>query len=304
MSKQPDRQALGKGLNSLLPARLKQTTPQTPQSGAAPIAPPTSPTELPVERIKANPFQPRRQFRDESLGELAQSIRVNGIIQPISVRKVADDYEIIAGERRWRAAQLAGLKVVPVVVQEIADDKLLEIALIENIQREDLNPIELAEAFERMVTELSLSHEEIGRRTGKDRVTVTNTIRLLQLQPEVQQIVASGKLSAGHARALIGIKDPDRQKNIAYSVIAEGWTVRQIEKAVKDIVQGAQDRPDKPPAPPVDPNVRAAIDEMQRTLGTRVRILEKKRGQGHIEIEYYSADDLDRIYSIITNASQ
>jgi ParB family chromosome partitioning protein len=294
MSKQPDRQALGKGLSSLLPPRLKQTQPPDVASAALP-------TELPVGRIKPNPFQPRRQFHENALEELAQSIRVNGIIQPISVRKAGDEYQIIAGERRWRAAQLAGLAVVPIVVQELADDKLLEVALIENIQREDLNPIELAEAFERMVTELRLSHEEIGRRTGKDRVTVTNTIRLLQLQPEVQQIVASGKLSAGHARALIGIKDPDRQKNIAYSVISEGWTVRQIEKEVKDIVQGVADRPEKPPAPPVDPNVRAAIDEMQQALGTRVRVVEKGKGKGHIEIEYYSADDLDRIYGIITS---
>jgi ParB family chromosome partitioning protein len=292
MSKPPDRQALGKGLNSLLPARLKQTQPE-PSHPSPPV------TELPVSRIKPNPFQPRRQFHEDALEELAQSIRVNGIIQPISVRKSGDEYQIIAGERRWRAAQIARLTVVPVVVQEIADDKLLEIALIENIQREDLNPMELAEAFERMGTELRLSHEEIGRRTGKDRVTVTNTIRLLQLQPEVQQIVASGKISAGHARALIGIKDPDRQKNVAYSVISEGWTVRQIEKAVKDIVQGTADRPEKPPAPPVDPNVRAAIDELQQTLGTRVRIIEKGKGKGHIEIEYYSADDLDRIYGLI-----
>src|SRR6476646_2566243 len=177
MSKQPDRTALGKGLNSLLPARLKQTS--APDAPAAP----QPVTELPVNRIKPNPFQPRRQFLEAALEELAQSIRVNGIIQPISVRHVGGEYQIIAGERRWRAAQLAGMTAVPVVVQEIADEKLLEVALIENIQREDLNPIELAEAFERMVTELSLSHEEIGRRTGKDRVTVTNTIRLLQLQP-------------------------------------------------------------------------------------------------------------------------
>src|SRR5580704_11301236 len=153
MSKQPDRQALGKGLNSLLPARLK--TPQSQESG-----PPALPTELPPNRVRPNPFQPRRQFREDALEELAQSIRVNGIIQPISVRKAGDEYQIIAGERRWRAAQLAGLTVVPVVVQEIADDKLLEVALIENIQREDLNPIELAEAFDRMVTDLRLSHDE------------------------------------------------------------------------------------------------------------------------------------------------
>jgi len=296
MSKPPDRQALGKGLSSLLPSRLKGTQP----TEAIPVS---TPNELPVTRVRPNPFQPRRQFNPESLEELAQSIRVNGIIQPIAVRKSGEEYQIIAGERRWRAAQLAGLTSVPVVVQEFADDKLLELALIENIQREDLNPIELAEAFERMATDLNLSHEEIGRRTGKDRATVTNTIRLLQLQPEVQQIVSSGKLSAGHARALIGIKDPERQKNIAYSVIAEGWTVRQIEKSVKDIVQGAASRPERPPMPPVDPNVRAAIDEMQQALGTRVRVIEKGKGKGHIEIEYYSADDLDRIYSIITGSN-
>ena len=291
MSKQPDRQALGKGLSSLLPPRLKTPPPIEPASAST-----ATPIELPVNRIKPNPFQPRRQFREDALEELAQSIRVNGIIQPISVRKSGNDFEIIAGERRWRAGQLAGLTVVPVVVQEIADDKLLEVALIENIQREDLNAIELAEAFERMVTELSLSHEEIGRRTGKDRVTITNTIRLLQLQPEVQQIVASGKLSAGHARALIGIKDPDRQKNIAYSVIAEGWTVRQIEKEVKEIVQGPA-RPEKPPAPPIDPNVRAAIDEMQQALGTRVRVIEKaKVKKGPHRNRVLLPDDLDRIY--------
>ena len=198
------------------------------------------------------------------------------------------EYQIIAGERRWRAAQLAGLAVVPVVVQEIADEKLLEIALIENIQREDLESNGAGRSIRANGNRVRLSHEEIGRRTGKDRVTVTNTIRLLQLQPEVQHIVASRKISAGHARALIGIKDPDRQKNLAYSVISEGWTVRQIEKAVKDIAQGTADRPEKPPAPPVDPNVRAAIDEMQQALGTRVRIIEKGKGKGHIEIEYYS----------------
>jgi ParB family chromosome partitioning protein len=294
MSKSPDRPALGKGLSSLLPPRLKTNLPETQATQL-------SPAELLVSSIRPNPFQPRRQFRDEALDELAQSIRVNGIIQPISVRRSGDHYQIVAGERRWRAAQLVGLAKVPVVVQEIADDKLLEIALIENIQREDLNPIELAEAFERMVTDLNLSHEEIGRRTGKDRVTVTNTIRLLQLQPEVRQIVASGKMSAGHARALIGIKNPDQQKNVAYSAIAENWTVRQIEKTVRDMVQGLEPRQEKPPAPPVDPNVRAAIDEMERTLGTKVRIIEGSRGKGRIEIEYYSADDLDRIYGIITS---
>jgi len=293
MSKQPDRQALGKGLSSLLPPRLKQAPVQEP-------VPAAKSTDLSVNRIKPNPFQPRRNFREDTLEELAQSIRVNGVIQPITVRKVGEEYQIVAGERRWRAAQLAGLGSVPAVIQEIPDEKLLEIALIENIQREDLNPIELAEAFERMASDLSLSHEEIGRRTGKDRVTVSNTIRLLQLQPEVQGMVASGKISAGHARALISIKDPDRQKSIAHSAITDNWTVRQIEKAVKDIVEGTGNRPETPPASAVDPNVRAALEEMQKSLGTRVRIIEKARGKGHIEIEYYSSEDLDRIYGIIT----
>jgi ParB family chromosome partitioning protein len=283
--------ALGKGLSSLLP-----------RPPIAPIAPPVVEgpvTELPIEAIQPNPNQPRKDFRQDQLLELALSITRDGIIQPLVVRKSGGQYELVAGERRLRAAKIAGLQKVPVVVQAIADDRILEIALIENIQREDLNPIELAQAFERMATELSLNHEEIGARTGKDRATITNSIRLLQLPLELQEMVARRELSPGHARAILKVRSEAEQKELAQKILKEGWTVRKAEGYSSP---SAQPKPEREIAAPseIDPNVKAAIEEMERALGTRVRILEKAGGQGKIEIEYYSSDDLDRIYSIIS----
>ena len=220
MSKKP---ALGKGLSSLLPAR------ETQEPGPEQLVLATIP-ELPIQEIQLNPNQPRREFREQQLQELAESIRHDGVIQPLVVRRLETGYQLVAGERRLRAAKLAGLDKVPVVVQEIADDRLLEIALVENIQREDLHPIELAQAFERLSADLGLNHEEIGRRTGKDRATITNSIRLLQLPPDLQQLVADRKLSPGHARALLKLKTEEEQRNMATQAIAEGWTVRTIGK--------------------------------------------------------------------------
>jgi ParB family chromosome partitioning protein len=288
MHKKP---ALGKGLSSLLP----------PSTRPAPPVPAGPVTELAWDQIQTNPNQPRKEFRNDQLLELALSISKDGILQPLVVRKNGDKYELVAGERRLRAAKIAGLERVPVVVQTIADDRMLEIALVENIQREDLNAIELAQAFERMANELNLNHEEIGARTGKERATITNSIRLLQLPKELQDMVARRELSAGHARAVLKLHSEAEQRELAKRIVEEGWTVRKAEGySAPGTASGTnQPKPDKPPMPPVDPNVKAAIEEMERALGTRVRISEGKSGKGKIEIEYYSTEDLDRIYSII-----
>ncbi|MDQ2900768.1 MAG: ParB/RepB/Spo0J family partition protein [Acidobacteriota bacterium] len=289
------RRALGKGLNSLLPARgPKNETAEIDDKSPVWRA---AVTELAIDQIRPNPNQPRRQFQDDKLEELARSIKLDGIIQPLVVRRVGSDYQLVAGERRWRAARLAGLARVPVVVREIADEKLLEIALIENIQREDLNPLELAEAFQRMSQDLGLNHEEIGERTGKDRVTITNYIRLLQLPADLLELVAERKLSPGHARAILRLPD-ELQRQTAKRAIQEGWSVRQLEKATSP--EGARSRRKTGASESaLDPNVKAAVGEMERVLGTRVTVIEKRAGKGHLEIEYYSNEDLDRIYELI-----
>lgn len=291
MSKTTDgpRRALGKGLTALLPTRPPAPAPHPPKDGAEAVA------YLPIDAIDANPLQPRRVFQTERLEELAQSIRANGIIQPLVVRRQGNRYQLVAGERRWRASKLAGLTEVPAVVQEIPDERLLEITLIENIQREDLNPIETALAFDRLSRELHLNHEEIGRRTGKDRSTITNLIRLLQLPTGLQQLLAEKKLSAGHARCLLSLPTADQQHEAAEKAIQQGWSVRQLERVTQRMLEAPQPKVD----PPLDPNVKAALQEMERVLGTKVRIVEKAKQRGRIEIDYYSSEDLDRIYSAI-----
>ncbi len=233
--------------------------------------------------------------------ELSQSIEREGIIQPLLVRLTApDEYQIIAGERRWRAAKSAGLTEVPVIVRTADDEQALELAIVENIQREDLNPIELAMAFQRMAAELGLSHDQIGQKTGKQRVTITNAVRLLQLPTDVQQMIGSKQLSPGHARALLKFDDEDLQRELAIRCVREGWSVRQIEEFTRpDAGLSGHKFRRKNDAKPLDPNVKEAISEMERVLGTKVRIVEKPRGKGHIEIEYYSDDDLSRIYDLI-----
>src|SRR5581483_6676218 len=287
---------LGKGLNALLASRPAPVTlsPTTPE----PQAPAESVTHVPIDRIEANPAQPRHVFRAEALQELAQSIRANGIIQPLVVRKNTQGLQLVAGERRLRAARLAGLTEVPVVVQEIPDDRLLEITLIENLQREDLNPIEAAAAFERLSQELNLSPEEIGRRTGKDRSTVVNSLRLLQLPQDVQEMVADGRLSAGHARNPLSLPTAALRREVAEKAIHHGWSVRDLERVTRRMNE-VQETKAADEAEKIDPNVKAAIVELERVLGTKVKIVEKARQKGRIEIEYYSSEDLDRIYSLI-----
>ena len=285
------RRALGKGLTALLPTR--PTSPVT----VAPAEVPEAVTHLPIDLIEANPLQPRRVFHQDRIEELAQSIRANGIIQPLVVRRHAEKYQLVAGERRWRAAKIAGVARVPVVVQEIPDDRLLEITLIENIQREDLNPIEAAQAFDRLCRELQLSHDEVGRRTGKDRSTIANLIRLLQLPPDLQQLIAERRLSAGHARCLLTLPTAELQREVAEKSVAQGWSVRQVERLTQRMIEDR--KPKTVNEVKVDPNVKAAIEQLERVLGTKVRIVERARQKGRIEIDYYSAEDLDRIYTAI-----
>jgi ParB family chromosome partitioning protein len=290
------RRALGKGLSALLPTR------PTPQPPGEVLHSGEEVAQLPIDSIQPNPLQPRRLFQQERMEELAQSIRANGIIQPLVVRRHAEHYQLVAGERRWRAAKMAGVAVVPAVIQEIADDRLLEITLIENIQREDLNPIETAQAFDRLCRELQLNHEEIGRRTGKDRSTIANLIRLLQLPPDLQQLIAERRLSAGHARCLLALPTAELQREVAEKSVAQGWSVRQVERLTQRIMEDRKPKAVDEVQP--DPNVKAAIQELERVLGTKVRIVEKARQKGRIEIEYYSPEDLDRIYSTIVGSGQ
>ena len=293
MANADSRKALGRGLSTLLPA--SRATP-TPSTSAAPNAT-SGPLKIPIEDIDPNPLQPRTVFQAERLQELAQSIREHGIIQPLIVRAAGSRFQLVAGERRWRAAKLAGLAEVPVVVQDYADDRLMEITLIENIQREDLNPIEISQAFDRLAREHQLSHEQIAQRTGKDRSTVTNMLRLLRLPGDIQVLLAEHRLSMGHARAILALPTPELQLQLAERAAAEGLSVRQVERLVQKSTESRE--PKTVPEVEPDPNVKAAIQELERVLGTRVHMVEKSPQRGRIEIEYYSQDDLDRIYEII-----
>ena len=300
MTKNDPRKALGRGLHALLPARNT--------AAAAAVATEPAPSAgnvqtLPINHVIPNPNQPRRDFDPAALAELTQSIERDGIIQPIIVRKAGPtEYQIIAGERRWRAAKAAGLTDVPVILRTADDQQVLELALVENIQREDLNPIELAIAFHRMASELGMSHDQIGHKTGKERTTITNSVRLLQLPQDIQKMVAAKQLSAGHARALLKFDNEETQKEIATRCVAEGWSVRQIEEYTRPASPAQRKAKTKPNEAPLDPNVKFAIEELERVLGTKVRIVERPKGAGRIEIEYYSSDDLNRIYEEIVGA--
>jgi ParB family chromosome partitioning protein len=282
------RPALGKGLSALIPdvPDIRLNTPTT---------------EVDVDRISPNEHQPRHRFEDARLDELAQSIRSNGVIQPIVVRQVADGYRIIAGERRWRAAQRAGLTRVPVVVKEVdagRDAQLLEMALIENIQREDLNPIDQAAAYEKLNTDFNMTQEEIAVAVGKDRSSVANHMRLLKLPQEVRAEVAGGRLSMGHARALLAVSDESGQREVAREVIARNLSVRETEAMVKRVAQGPATPRSAPAAP--DVHTRAAEEKLRLSLGTRVRINRKGAG-GRIEIDFGSEDELHRLYEHLTS---
>jgi ParB family transcriptional regulator, chromosome partitioning protein len=287
------RSALGKGLSALIP-----DAPEPPRGGAI---------EVDVDLLAPNEQQPRIQMDDGKLDELAQSIRNNGVIQPILVRRTGSSYRIIAGERRWRAAQRAGLHKVPVVVREVpegSEKQLLELALVENIQRENLNPVDEALAYQRLADEFALTHEQIAAAVGKDRSSVANFIRLLKLPEEVRAALVAGSLSMGHARALLAIADPAAQRNAAREVIARALSVRDTEALVKRL--GTPNQAQKPgarsPEPGNDVHTRAAEDRLRFALGTKVRIVRRGEG-GSIEVDFGSETELNRIYEFITARS-
>ena len=286
------RRALGRGLSALIPS-APAAPPPTPPAAVESDTPRSA--DLDIDLLAPNPRQPRLEMDEVGLEQLAQSIRVHGVIQPILARRVGDRHEIVAGERRWRAAQRAGLLKVPVVYREVADDKLLEVALVENIQREDLNAIEEAKAYRRLTDELQLSQEAIAAAVGKDRATIANYLRLLNLPAEVQAEVAAGELSMGHARALLGLADESAQRRLAREVIRRRLSVREVENLVR-----REARPVIESQPPkADPNTRAAEERLKLALGTRVRI-SRRGSRGRIEIDFTGEDELQRLFVHLT----
>lgn len=257
--------------------------------------------EIDIDLIEPNPEQPRTRFDEGNLEELARSIRANGIVQPIVVRKLGDRYQIVAGERRWRAAQRAELRRIPAVTREVADEKLLELALIENIQRQELNPVEEARAYRKLIDSIGLTQEMVAGQVGKERSVITTSLRLLRLPDDLQAAIEDGRLSAGHGRALLMSDDPKIQQSVARAAIENGWSVRETEKAVKRARAGVTpDTEVRVRRNEQDANVKAAQTKLMRTLSTNVKIHPGKKGPGgKIEIEYYSTDDLDRIYQLL-----
>jgi len=276
------RPALGRGLSALIP-------------DAPPPAAPERALDVDTDLLRPNKFQPRTEMHDDRIDELARSIKAQGIIQPIVVRRVDGGYEIVAGERRWRAAQRAGLMKVPVVVRDIPEDRLLAVALIENIQRQDLNPIEEAQAYRRLGDDFHLTQEQIADAVGKDRSSIANIVRLLRLPHDVRASVASGVLSMGHARALLGVNDEQALLTLAQEIAARNLSVRETEALIRKTQSPEQP---KAPAPP-DVHTRAAEEQLKLALGTRVRIARRGKG-GRLEIEFTDEDELQRIYERLT----
>ena len=285
-----NRKALGRGLGALL------SSDRTVDLGS-------ETSEVEIDSIVPGPQQPRTYFDEASLESLAESIRSHGVVQPLLVRRRDGGYELIAGERRWRAARLAGLTRVPVVVKEVPDESLLEIALIENIQRENLNPIEEAQAYRKLIEAVGLTQEALASRVGRDRSYITNYLRLLRLPEDLQQLVIEGRLSTGHARTLLAVDHADVQRRMARRIIDDGLSVRATEQMVH---KATEEKPSKTPASPKpeDPNVRAAETKLRRALGTQVKIHMSEAGRGRVEISFFNIQDLDRIYNLLTNHAQ
>lgn len=285
------RNALGRGLGAL----IREPMPPLPVNPVVGPQPPRlgAPQEVDIDLIDPSPYQPRTRFREEALEELARSVRASGIIQPLILRPHGTRYQLIAGERRWRAAQRAGLQKVPVVIREVPEELALEITLVENIQREDLNPIEQARAFERLMTQFHLTQEDVAARTGKDRATVANAVRLLKLETRLQDLIEEGRISAGHGRALLAISDSNLRQALAQRAARGALTVRQIERLAARRAHTSA----RPTEPLLDANSRAAVEELQRHLGTRVSLRPgTKTRPGQLIIEYYDDSQLRALY--------
>lgn len=321
------RRALGKGLESLLPSRpaapaaLKATaepaaagTVEIAAAAAAPVEVTGRPLEVPLERIERNPWQTRANFDEQALAELAASIRASGVVQPVVVRPLppvlSDNpgqqparYQLIAGERRFLASKLAGKTTVPVIVRSANDEQVLEMTIVENLQRADLNPMEQARAFWRMSSEFKLTQEQVAVRTGKERATVANYMRLMKLPESVQEKVESGVLSFGHAKALLPLEDAESIATAAQKVLALSLSVRQTENYVQNLINPeSRVKKEAPEAPPVDPNVREAEDLLRRSLGLKVKI-EDKKGRGKVIIEYSGLEDFDALLEMLGSKS-
>ena len=281
------RQALGRGLKALIPQAEDVKGEEIRQ--------------IPVSAIEPNPYQPRRSFDQEGLEELAASIKEKGVLQPITVRGKGETFELVAGERRWRAAQVAGLSEIPAVVRELSDQEVMEIALIENLQREDLNPIEEAEAYQMLIREFELTQEEVAKAVGKGRPTIANRLRLLRLPDAVREWVASGQLSAGHAKILV-MMDEKQAVGLGRRCVNEGWSVRQLEEFLQSPRGQSQGRQRERPLKRQDPLLREVEERLEGILGTKVRIKDKK-GKGRIEVDYYSTEELNRLLEVIAGGA-
>lgn len=262
--------------------------------------------EIEIDLIEPNNLQPRTKFDEDKLNELAQSIKENGIVQPILVRRLGNGrYQVVAGERRWRAAQRAGLQQISAIVRDIADDKMLELALVENIQRQELNAIEEAYAYKRLIDTLGLTQETVAQRVGRDRTFVTNYLRLLRLPEDIQRLVEENKISMGHARALLGIDDANKQREIAKNIVEMSLSVRDTERTIKRLINTAETDPITRKSSETDANIRQAEGKLRRRLGTQVRIVANTSKEGgKIEIHYYNDADLQRIYDILNTGTQ
>ncbi len=298
------RSGLGKGLDVLIPEGVMEEIESNEIQKEKKDS--QEPLMVKISKIEPNREQPRKSFDDDSLKELAESIKIYGIIQPLVVQNRDDHYEIIAGERRWRAAKLANLKEVPVIIKNYTDKEIMEISIIENIQRENLNPIEEAMAYQRLLNEFELTHEEVAERVAKSRSAISNSLRLLKLDGRVQEMAAEQKLSYGHARALLGIEDGELQYAAAKKVTDENLSVRETEKLVKKYIKPASDIKNKKEVK--NDNIDSTYDNMekqfQQLLCTKVNINRKNNERGKIEIEYYSLEELERIYELINNIRQ
>lgn len=282
---------LGKGLNAIVGADIVSEVIDRPRA-----------VEVPLDRLSPNPFQPRRSFDEEGLQQLAESIRLHGVLQPIVVRPSEEGYQLIAGERRWRAAQIAGLRRIPAIVKELDDSSMVQVALIENIQREDLNPIEEASAYRRLMDEFNMTQEQLSSAIGRSRPAIANAVRLLNLPTEIQKAVEDRKLSEGHARCLLSIPDQGDQLKVAAQIIANGLNVRQTEELVKGIMRNVSRETTRKRTPEEDPDAVRLTQRLGERLGTRVK-LNGSAARGRLEIEYYSTEDLDRILEIILGSA-